>query len=74
VLATGYHHATPFLPAYLARTPRNLVRCRANESVSARGIFVVGAPCSRSAASQYLYGISRDAERVARVIAERVAR
>lgn len=71
VLATGYRHEAAFLPAELARTPRGLARCRRNESVSHRGVFVVGAPCSRSAASQYLYGIARDAEAVARVIAER---
>lgn len=71
VLATGYRHEASFLPADLARTPRGLARCRRNESVSHRGVFVVGAPCSRSAASQYLYGIARDAVAVARVIAER---
>jgi cation diffusion facilitator CzcD-associated flavoprotein CzcO len=71
VLATGYRHEAPFLPGDLARTPRGLARCRDNESVSHRGLFVVGSPCARSAASQYLYGIARDAEAVARVIAMR---
>ncbi len=71
VLATGYRHEAAFLPADLARTPRGLARCRRNESVSHRGVFVVGVPCARSAASQYLYGIARDAVAVARVIAER---
>lgn len=71
VLATGYRHEAPFLPSDLARTPRGLVRCRRNESVSHRGVFVVGAPCSRSAASQYLYGIARDAAFVGATIAER---
>ena len=71
VLATGYRHEAGFLPADLALTPRGIARCRRNESVSHRGIFVVGAPCSRSAASQYLYGIARDAEATAHVIAQR---
>ncbi len=71
VLATGYRHAAPFLGAEVARTPRGIVRCRRNESVSHRNLFVVGAPCSRSAASQYLYGIARDAEAVAKTIVER---
>ena len=48
-----------------------IARCRRNESVSHRGVFVIGAPCSRSAASQYLYGIARDAEAVAREIARK---
>lgn len=71
VLATGYRHEAPFLPADLARTRRGTVRCRRNESVSHRGVFVIGAPCARSAASQYLYGIARDAEAVACELAER---
>ncbi|MBA2540317.1 MAG: NAD(P)/FAD-dependent oxidoreductase [Deltaproteobacteria bacterium] len=71
VLGTGYHHAAPFLPADLARTRRGIAQTRRNESVSHRGIFVVGAPCARAAASQYLYGIARDAEAVADTIAAR---
>jgi putative flavoprotein involved in K+ transport len=72
VLATGYQHAAPFLPEDLARTPRGIADTRRNESVSHRGIFVVGAPCARAAASQYLYGIARDARRVADTIKARV--
>ncbi len=71
VLATGYRHATPFLPADVERTARGTVRCKHNESRSHRGIFVVGSPCARSAASQYLYGMARDADAVADVIANR---
>ncbi len=71
VLATGYRHEAAFLPPEVARTARGMVRCRRNESTSHRNVFVVGAPCANSAASQYLYGIARDAERVAHAIAER---
>jgi len=69
VFATGYRHAAPFLPAALARTANGNPRCEHAESVTHRGIWFVGTPCARSAASQYLYGIARDAP----VVAERVA-
>jgi putative flavoprotein involved in K+ transport len=65
VFATGYRHAAPFLPADLARTPRGGPRCEHGESMSHRGLYFVGTPCARSAASQYLYGIARDAPAVA---------
>src|SRR5204862_8150587 len=71
VLATGYQHATPFLPGDLERTPRGAARCKASESVSHRGLFFVGSPCARTAASQVLYGIARDAGGVARTSARR---
>ena len=71
VLATGYRHEAAFLPPEVARTARGIVRCRRNESISHRSLFVIGAPCARSAASQYLYGIARDAQRVASTIAQR---
>jgi len=69
VLATGYRHAAPFLPADLARTEGASPRCEHAESVSHRGLYFVGVPCARSAASQYLYGIARDAAAVAERLA-----
>ena len=69
VLATGYRHAAPFLPPDLARTDSGSPRCEHAESVSHRGLFFVGVPCARSAASQYLYGIARDAAAVAERLA-----
>ncbi|MCE9576001.1 MAG: FAD-dependent oxidoreductase [Deltaproteobacteria bacterium] len=71
VLATGYHFAAPCLPPDLERTPGGAPRCTDNESRSHPGLFVVGGPCARSAASQYLYGIARDAQALARRIARR---
>jgi putative flavoprotein involved in K+ transport len=65
VWATGYRHATPFVPAGVARTPRGTMHCRHGESTSHPGLYAVGLPCATSAASQYLYGIARDAETVA---------
>jgi putative flavoprotein involved in K+ transport len=65
VFATGYRHAAPFVPADLARTDSGAPRCEHGESVSHQGLYFVGVPCARSAASQYLYGIARDAEALA---------
>jgi putative flavoprotein involved in K+ transport len=65
VLATGYRHTAPFLPPDLARNEAGSPRCEHAESVSHRGLYFVGVPCARSAASQYLYGIARDAAAVA---------
>jgi putative flavoprotein involved in K+ transport len=65
VLATGYRHAAPFLPLDLARSKGASPRCEHGESVSHRRLYFVGVPCARSAASQYLYGIARDAAAVA---------
>ncbi|MBK9037219.1 MAG: NAD(P)/FAD-dependent oxidoreductase [Myxococcales bacterium] len=69
VLATGYRFASAFLPATVARWPRGTPRCDRNLSASHPGLFFVGSPCARSAASQYLYGIARDAAAVAPAIA-----
>jgi putative flavoprotein involved in K+ transport len=74
VLATGYRFQSAFLPADLARTPRGAARCTRNESVSHPGIYFVGSPCARTAASQFLYGISRDAVDVARAITSSLPR
>lgn len=74
VLATGYRFRSTFLPDDLARTPRGAARCTRNESVSHPGIYFVGSPCARTAASQFLYGIARDAVDVARAITSSLPR
>ena len=71
ILATGYRHATAPAPADLARDDRGVPRTRDGESRSHPGLFVIGAPCTRRAASQYLYGIARDAPAIAAAIAKR---
>jgi putative flavoprotein involved in K+ transport len=73
VYATGYRHDTSIVPGVVARTGRGTVDCQRGESVSHRGLYVVGGPCATSAASQYLYGIARDAEAIARRIVPRSA-
>jgi putative flavoprotein involved in K+ transport len=72
VLATGYRYANLPAPADLARDERGVPRTRDGESVSHRGLFVIGAPCVRRAASQYLYGMARDAPAIADTIARRL--
>ncbi len=74
ILATGYRHPVAPGPADLARDDRGLPRTRDGESRSHPGLFVIGAPCSRRAASQYLYGMARDAPAIAAVIAARLDR
>lgn len=69
VLATGYRHATPFLPRAVARTPAGYPRARAGQSVSHEGLYFVGFPCAHDMNSAYLYGMARDSRRVARTIA-----
>ncbi|HEV7555638.1 MAG TPA: NAD(P)-binding domain-containing protein, partial [Kofleriaceae bacterium] len=73
VYATGYRHDTSIVPAVVTRTARGTLECVRGESVSHRGLFVAGGPCATSAASQYLYGIARDAEAIARRIVPRSA-
>ena len=73
VFATGYRHDTSIVPAVVTRTARGTLECQRGESVSHRGLYVVGGPCATSAASQYLYGIARDAEAIARRIVPRSA-
>ena len=74
VLATGYRHATAPAPRDLARDERGLPRTRDGESRSHPGLFVVGAPCARRAASQYVYGMALDAPAIADAIARRLRR
>lgn len=69
ILATGYRHHTPFLPAEVARTGAGHPRCRGCLSVSHPGLYVVGLPCAHKLTASYLYGIARDSTRVARAIA-----
>lgn len=71
VFATGYRYTLPALPADVPLTPRGIPRCDGARTRAHAGLWFVGLPCARSAASQYLYGISRDAEFVARRIATR---
>lgn len=54
VAATGYAFERPFLDPADGNAP---------------GLYLVGAPCTRSLASEFLYGIRDDAERVARCLA-----
>ncbi|HVV86433.1 MAG TPA: NAD(P)-binding domain-containing protein [Kofleriaceae bacterium] len=74
VLATGYRYAVEPAPAELARDDRGVPRTRHGESRSHPGLFVIGAPCVRRAASQYLYGMARDAPVIADAIARRLRR
>ena len=73
IAATGFAHATPFLPASVQRAPAGHVLTRSGESISWPGLFLVGSPCAFGLASEYLRGIARDAPRVADRIAERLA-
>lgn len=66
VLATGYRFETPFLPAEVERAPAGHPRARGGESVSWPGLYFIGFPCSRALDSQYLRGMAKDAEALAR--------
>lgn len=66
VLATGYRFDTPFLPAPVERKPAGHPAARRGESLSWPGLHFVGFPCSRALDSQYLRGIAKDAEALAR--------
>lgn len=68
VLATGYRHAVAPAPAALSRDDRGVPRTVDGQSRSHPGLFVIGAPCVRRAASQYVYGMARDAPAIARAI------
>ena len=72
VLATGYRHAVAPAPAALVRDDRGVPRTVDGQSRSHPGLFVVGAPCVRRAASQYVYGMARDAPAIARAIVARL--
>jgi putative flavoprotein involved in K+ transport len=65
VLATGFRHATPFLPAEVERTPAGHPRVRDGQSVSWPGLYFVGAPCGRGLDSEFLRGFEQDARLVA---------
>ncbi len=65
VCATGYQFDVPFVPREVARAPGGHLRAKANESVSWPGLFVIGAPCARGLASEFLRGIARDAVAIA---------
>jgi putative flavoprotein involved in K+ transport len=70
VCATGHRYDVPFLPPEVERAPRSgqplADRC---ESRSWPGLYVVGMPCVRRLASEFLYGIAADAPRVAHCLA-----
>lgn len=66
VLATGYRFETPYLPADVARAPAGQPEAKAGESVSWPGLHFIGFPCSRALDSQYLRGMAKDAEALAR--------
>ena len=66
VLATGYRFETPFLPAEVERAPAGHPRARGGESVSWPGLHFIGFPCGRGLDSQYLRGMAKDAEALAR--------
>jgi hypothetical protein len=53
VAATGYRFERPFL---------------APEAAGAPGLHLVGAPCAHRLASEFLYGIADDAQKVARCL------
>ena len=70
VCATGHRFQVPFLPAEVLRAPGSeqplADRC---QSRSWPGLYVVGMPCVRRLASEFLYGIAADAPRVAHCLA-----
>ena len=66
VMATGYRFDTPFLPADVARASAGHPRASRGESRSWPGLHFIGFPCSRALDSQYLRGMAKDAEALAR--------
>ncbi|MBI5200737.1 MAG: NAD(P)/FAD-dependent oxidoreductase [Elusimicrobia bacterium] len=69
VLATGFRFDTPFLPDSVKRAPAGHPRARGGESVDWPGLHFIGFPCSRALDSQYLRGMKKDAEALARRLA-----
>ena len=59
VMATGYSFAAPFLPAGVPRTPAGHPLATHNEILGWPNLFLVGFPCARSLASEYLRGDCR---------------
>lgn len=71
LLATGYRFEAPFLPGDVARAPGSgHLLADDCESRSWRGLFVIGAPCARGLASEFLHGIAGDAALLARRVRE----
>jgi putative flavoprotein involved in K+ transport len=66
VCATGYSHATPFLPAEVARHANGMPVLRRGRSVSWPELHFIGLPCAGGADSPYLRGMGADAARTAR--------
>jgi putative flavoprotein involved in K+ transport len=74
VLATGLRFETPYLPPEVSRTSAGYPQAAGGESRSWPGLYFIGFPCSRSLASEFLRGISRDAPVVADRIQQRLAK
>jgi putative flavoprotein involved in K+ transport len=73
VLATGYQFRTPFLPEEeVARGEAGHPVGAGGESLSWPGLYLVGMPCGRTLASEFLRGIAQDAPEVARKIRARL--
>jgi putative flavoprotein involved in K+ transport len=72
VLATGYRFVVPFLPAEVARAPAGHPLADEGESRSWPGLYLVGMPCGRTLASEFLRGIRNDAAVVARRVRRRL--
>lgn len=70
VLATGYQFATPFLPADVPRTVAGHPLADGCQSPAWPGLYFVGTPCCRTLSSEFLRGISQDAD----VVADRIQR
>jgi putative flavoprotein involved in K+ transport len=71
ILATGFRHDAPFVPAEVARAPGGHLLAKGGESVSWPGLFVLGAPCVVGFDSEFLRGVAQDAELVAGKIERR---
>lgn len=74
VFATGYRHAAPHLGDLVERHPDGEPRLDACRSRIASGLWLLGVPGARTAASAFLRGIAADAEHVAAQIAAEAAR
>ncbi len=72
VLATGLRFETPYLPPEVARTSAGYPQADRGESRSWPGLYLIGFPCSRSLASEFLRGIRLDAPVVAGRIERRL--
>ena len=68
VLATGYQFRAPFLPEGVTRAEAGHPLGADGESRSWPGLYLMGMPCGRTLASEFLRGIGRDAPVVARKV------